>query len=193
MRDLCGARQWELQPDARNCTDPMNSDMAAKCGYQNCEKERRKAKRKEKEGGLACKSERAKSRVEDTIVVGWEKGLAGQLLARWVRGSFDLGTRNHDHISGPLPHVHVPPLSPAMSTAGATDGLNDVYEALERYNWNDDVEFQAGLNAILGSNSTPEQATELALRARCFYYARCVRSRSKKMQRVDSQGPGNTT
>ncbi|USP80734.1 hypothetical protein yc1106_08008 [Curvularia clavata] len=53
-----------------------------------------------------------------------------------------------------------------------TDGLNDVYEALESYNWDDDVEFQAGLQAIIGSNSTPEQTTELALRARCFYYAR---------------------
>ena len=46
-----------------------------------------------------------------------------------------------------------------------TDGLDDVYEALERYNWDDDVEFQAGLQAIIGSNSTPEQTTELALRA----------------------------
>ena len=55
-----------------------------------------------------------------------------------------------------------------------TDGLNDVYEALESYNWDDDVEFQAGLQAIIGSNSTPEQTTELALRARCFYYARYV-------------------
>jgi hypothetical protein len=61
-----------------------------------------------------------------------------------------------------------------MSAVGATDGLNDVYEALERYNWDDDVEFQSGLSAILGSNSTPEQAAELALRARCFYYARYV-------------------
>jgi hypothetical protein len=61
-----------------------------------------------------------------------------------------------------------------MSAAGAADGLNDVYEALERYNWDDDVEFQSGLSAILGSNSTPEQAAELALRARCFYYARYV-------------------
>lgn len=56
----------------------------------------------------------------------------------------------------------------------ATDGLNDVYESLERYNWDDDVEFQSGLSAILGSNSSPEQASELALRARCFYYARYV-------------------
>ncbi|KAH7355947.1 hypothetical protein BKA66DRAFT_539632 [Pyrenochaeta sp. MPI-SDFR-AT-0127] len=54
----------------------------------------------------------------------------------------------------------------------ATDGLNDVYEALETYNWDDDAEFQSGLSAILGSNSSPEQAAELALRARCFYYAR---------------------
>jgi hypothetical protein len=58
-----------------------------------------------------------------------------------------------------------------MSVA-TDDGLNDVYEALDHYNWDDDIEFQAGLSAILGSNSTPEQATELALRARCFYYAR---------------------
>jgi hypothetical protein len=52
------------------------------------------------------------------------------------------------------------------------DGLNDIYEALDCYNWDDDIEFQAGLQAIIGSNSTPEQTTELALRARCFYYAR---------------------
>ncbi|KAF1844625.1 uncharacterized protein K460DRAFT_283642 [Cucurbitaria berberidis CBS 394.84] len=54
----------------------------------------------------------------------------------------------------------------------ATDGPEDVYEALERYNWDDDVEFQSGLSAILGSNSSPEQAAELGLRARCFYFAR---------------------
>jgi hypothetical protein len=65
-------------------------------------------------------------------------------------------------------------MSAAGAEAGASEGLNDVYEALERYNWDDDVEFQAGLSAILGSNSSPEQAAELALRARCFYYARYV-------------------
>ncbi|KAH7089462.1 hypothetical protein FB567DRAFT_439177 [Paraphoma chrysanthemicola] len=59
-----------------------------------------------------------------------------------------------------------------MSAVGASDGLDDVYAALEHYSWDDDVEFQSGLSAILGSNSTPEQAAELALRARCFYYAR---------------------
>ncbi|KAH9882740.1 hypothetical protein J1614_000105 [Plenodomus biglobosus] len=56
--------------------------------------------------------------------------------------------------------------------SAATDGLNDVYAALERYDWDRDAEFQSGLSAILGTNSTPEQATELALRARCFYYSR---------------------
>ncbi|OSS48050.1 hypothetical protein B5807_06497 [Epicoccum nigrum] len=56
--------------------------------------------------------------------------------------------------------------------AAAASGPNHVHEALERYHWDDDVEFQAGLSAILGSNSSPEQAAELALRARCFYYAR---------------------
>lgn len=65
-------------------------------------------------------------------------------------------------------------MSAAGVEASASDGLNDVYEALEKYNWDDDVEFQTGLSAILGSNSSPEQAAELALRARCFYYARCV-------------------
>ena len=59
-----------------------------------------------------------------------------------------------------------------MSAAPLSDGLNDVYETLERYNWDDDVEFQSGLSAIIGSNTSPEQASELALRARCFYYAR---------------------
>jgi hypothetical protein len=54
----------------------------------------------------------------------------------------------------------------------APESSNAVYEALEKYPWADDQEFQAGLVAILGSNSTPEQATELTLRARCFYYAR---------------------
>ena len=68
----------------------------------------------------------------------------------------------------------------------ATDGLNDVYEALECYNWDDDVEFQAGLQAIIGSNSTPEQTTELALRARCFYYARYVRLSARNHAREPS-------
>jgi hypothetical protein len=35
MRELRSACQWELQSDARSCTDPMNSDMAVECGYQN--------------------------------------------------------------------------------------------------------------------------------------------------------------
>ncbi|KAH9867714.1 hypothetical protein IAQ61_008309 [Plenodomus lingam] len=54
----------------------------------------------------------------------------------------------------------------------ATDGLDDVYAALERYDWDHDAEFQSGLSAILGVNSTAEQAAELAVRARCFYYSR---------------------
>ncbi|KAJ4313294.1 hypothetical protein N0V94_007020 [Neodidymelliopsis sp. IMI 364377] len=63
-------------------------------------------------------------------------------------------------------------MSAAGAEVGRSDGPSDMYEALENYNWDDDVEFQAGLSAILGSNSSPEQAAELALRARCFYYAR---------------------
>jgi hypothetical protein len=61
-----------------------------------------------------------------------------------------------------------------MSFAGAIGSADDVYETLETYDWDNDVEFQAGLSAILGTNSTPEQAAELTLRARCFYYSRYV-------------------
>lgn len=66
------------------------------------------------------------------------------------------------------------PSTATMSVAAASDGLPAVYEALEQYHWDDDVEFQSGLSAILGSDSSPEQASELTLRARCFYYARFV-------------------
>ncbi|KAF2118707.1 hypothetical protein BDV96DRAFT_684384 [Lophiotrema nucula] len=59
-----------------------------------------------------------------------------------------------------------------MTTPATSDSSNSLYEALEKYNWDDDAEFQSGLSAILGSNSTPEQAAELTLRARCFYYSR---------------------
>lgn len=61
-----------------------------------------------------------------------------------------------------------------MSSAGDVGGADHVYETLETYDWDNDVEFQAGLSAILGTNSTPEQIAELTLRARCFYYSRCV-------------------
>ena len=63
-----------------------------------------------------------------------------------------------------------------MSAVETVGSDISVFEALEAYNWDDDVEFQSGLNAILGSSSTPEQVTELTLRARCFYYARYARN-----------------
>ena len=47
-----------------------------------------------------------------------------------------------------------------------------LFEQLENYAWDQDAEFQSGLNAILGSATTPEQKEELSLRARCFYFAR---------------------
>jgi hypothetical protein len=80
-----------------------------------------------------------------------------------------------------------------MSVARGADGLNDVYEALERYNWDDDVEFQSGLDAILGNNSTPEQAAELALRARCFYYARFVSGDAEGFGSGTDVLPGSST
>ena len=46
------------------------------------------------------------------------------------------------------------------------------FQQLEDYDWESDLEFQSGLQAILGSNPSPEQAEHLTLRARCFYLAR---------------------
>ena len=55
-----------------------------------------------------------------------------------------------------------------------TSGEQDVvaFQQLEDYDWKSDSEFQNGLQAILGSNPSPEQAEQLTLRARCFYLAR---------------------
>ncbi|KAL8742189.1 MAG: hypothetical protein Q9190_005292 [Brigantiaea leucoxantha] len=47
-----------------------------------------------------------------------------------------------------------------------------LFHELDNYPWSEDVEFQSGLNAILASNSDPQQVEHLTLRARCFYYSR---------------------
>lgn len=46
------------------------------------------------------------------------------------------------------------------------------FQQLELYDWDSDPAFQSGLQAILGSNPSKEQAEHLTLRARCFYFAR---------------------
>ncbi|TID20105.1 hypothetical protein E6O75_ATG07565 [Venturia nashicola] len=51
-------------------------------------------------------------------------------------------------------------------------GHRSVYEELDQYPWEEDTEFQGGLTAILGIDPPPEQASELTLRAKCFYYQR---------------------
>ena len=47
-----------------------------------------------------------------------------------------------------------------------------LFANVDSYPWDSDTEFQGGLLAILGSDPAPEQANELVLRARCFYYER---------------------
>ena len=47
-----------------------------------------------------------------------------------------------------------------------------IFQQLESYSWDSDTEFQSGLQAILGPDPTPEQAQQLELRARCFYFSR---------------------
>ena len=49
---------------------------------------------------------------------------------------------------------------------------DSVFQQLEQYPWASDLEFQGGLQAILGPNPAPEQAEQLTLRARCFYFSR---------------------
>ncbi|MCJ1433854.1 hypothetical protein MMC27_003219 [Xylographa pallens] len=48
----------------------------------------------------------------------------------------------------------------------------ELFHQLDIYLWTSDEEFQSGLRAILGPNPKPEQAEQLTLRARCFYYSR---------------------
>ncbi|KAK8247018.1 hypothetical protein HDK90DRAFT_461806 [Phyllosticta capitalensis] len=48
----------------------------------------------------------------------------------------------------------------------------NIYAQVDGYQWDSDREFQGGLSAILGANPSPDQAVELALRARCFYFTR---------------------
>ncbi len=59
-----------------------------------------------------------------------------------------------------------------QDSATSAESDTQIFEQLEAYPWNKDAEFQGGLTAILGPNPSPEQAEELTLRARCFYYAR---------------------
>ncbi|KAL8831475.1 MAG: hypothetical protein Q9191_000847 [Dirinaria sp. TL-2023a] len=40
------------------------------------------------------------------------------------------------------------------------------------YDWEADEEFQDGLRTILDLNASPEQAADLTLQAKCFYYSR---------------------
>jgi len=48
----------------------------------------------------------------------------------------------------------------------------EVFQQLEHYPWHSDSEFQNGLHAILGPDPSPDQAEQLTLRARCFYFSR---------------------
>ncbi|KAM3078063.1 hypothetical protein ACMFMF_004476 [Clarireedia jacksonii] len=58
------------------------------------------------------------------------------------------------------------------SVQAAADGNISIFKELESYPWESDAEFQGGLTAILGSNSTPDRVRELTLRAQCFYISR---------------------
>ncbi|KAF2397085.1 hypothetical protein EJ06DRAFT_533276 [Trichodelitschia bisporula] len=62
-----------------------------------------------------------------------------------------------------------------MASAAVTSvcpTAEDVFAQVEQYPWDVDEEFHGGLSAILGPDPTPDQASALTLRARCFYYSR---------------------
>ena len=50
----------------------------------------------------------------------------------------------------------------------------EVFKRLEEYPWTSDLEFQNGLQAILGPDPNPKQAEHLTLRAQCFFFSRQV-------------------
>ncbi|KAH0565627.1 hypothetical protein GP486_000985 [Trichoglossum hirsutum] len=52
------------------------------------------------------------------------------------------------------------------------DPQDHLFEQVENYPWDQDADFQSGLEAILGPSPSPEQVQGLTLRARCFYYER---------------------
>ncbi|KXT18508.1 hypothetical protein AC579_2302 [Pseudocercospora musae] len=57
----------------------------------------------------------------------------------------------------------------------ATEAIVDntaLFRQLDEYKWDEDVEFQGGLRAILGSAENEQQVEHLTLRAKCYYYAR---------------------
>lgn len=58
--------------------------------------------------------------------------------------------------------------------ATTDDSLDNtyLYHQLDSYDWEDDPEFQGGLNAILGPIQDQAQVDHLTLRAKCYYYAR---------------------
>ncbi|KAF2723175.1 hypothetical protein K431DRAFT_220528 [Polychaeton citri CBS 116435] len=60
----------------------------------------------------------------------------------------------------------------ASEALQGADDTSLLYSQLDAYPWDTDLEFQGGLQAILGSVQDPQQAEHLTLRARCYYFAR---------------------
>ena len=55
------------------------------------------------------------------------------------------------------------------------DAQSHLYHTLEDYDWDNDVEFQGGLRAILNT-AAPDQTPRLIARAKCYYFARYFHS-----------------
>ncbi|KAL1305535.1 hypothetical protein AAFC00_007145 [Neodothiora populina] len=58
-----------------------------------------------------------------------------------------------------------------MSQAVAVEDPTALYHQLDTYDWENDVEFQAGLRSLLAS-APADQISRLILRVRCYYFAK---------------------
>ena len=70
------------------------------------------------------------------------------------------------------PHGNPMASHASIDTSASNISSSTLFEQLEAYPWDADAEFQHGLQSILSSSSSSDQAEHLTLRAKCFYYAR---------------------
>jgi hypothetical protein len=76
--------------------------------------------------------------------------------------------------SSPTPQKHVRSSQPDAVPPDPSTIFNNIYN----YPWEQDIEFQSGLSAILKNNGEPapegetHQEVDLMLQAQCFYFSR---------------------
>lgn len=73
----------------------------------------------------------------------------------------------------PIAQVHGKMTAQEVNEPRTREDIDEsLFRQLESYPWHSDAEFQNGLESILGPDASPDQAEQLTLRARCFYFSR---------------------